>query len=110
MVNEDQKKLLQDIKDSVYDVQKRMNKIVELLCMLVEENTDEKQAKEDFIHTLRENRISGAGGMGGTGGTGGHGGEGGSGQPGSAGERGSPGEEGGKGGEGGRGGQGGNSD
>lgn len=59
MTNEAQKKLLQEIKDSVFDVQKRMNKIIELLTILVEENTSEKEARKSMIDTLKESKHHG---------------------------------------------------
>lgn len=59
MTNDRQKKLLEEIKEPVFNL-KRMNQIVELLCMMVEDNTVEKEAKDDLIKVLKDNNGSGA--------------------------------------------------
>lgn len=55
MTNDKQQKILDEIKDPVFNL-RRMNKIVELLCMMVEDNTVEKTAKDDFIKAIREGK------------------------------------------------------
>lgn len=56
MTNEHQKKLLEDIKEPVFNL-RRMNLIVELLTMMVEDNTIEKVAKNELIKVLREQGV-----------------------------------------------------
>ena len=107
IMNENQKKLLQEIKEPIFNL-RRMNKIVELLEMIVQDNTIEKSAKDDFIKKIIDNEQEGERGGGGKGGTGGTGGIGGSGKPGTIGKPGEKGSSGGKGGPGGEGGSGGN--
>ena len=56
MTNDQQKKLLQEIQEPVFNL-RRMNLMVDLLTMIVEDNTTEKIAKNKLIETLKQDGI-----------------------------------------------------
>jgi hypothetical protein len=72
MTNDQQKKLLEEIKNELAFSLNRMNQIVELLDVIVEDNTAEKEAKLRFIEEiLKSQKKIGSGGARGKGGKGG---------------------------------------